>query len=386
MRSLIKTKCCILIVLLCASCHEGQQNSCEAEYEAHIDEIKDTVQFQDIVADYRIIPLETVAGCRIGEVSDLIVTDSLMYVISDGVYCFNKAGHQRFAINKKGHAQNEYIKISSVNIADGNIYIYDVMQGKVLIHDCVDGTFKRKIDTPYTVVKLFCNEKNTVADRSDLACTVVPNDERFFVYSTNLPENVSEAFLAEEENKVPIQGQTTSHENGFFFSNFWRCQTWKIGENGCTPYLQLVFSPDYSIEKDEMNSLVESKNLLTESLDKAEKAWGLTNVHENDCSITGDFRVGASPATFVFNKHTNTCIAYKGVTCEGPWQPRPMCFITAFQEKMYTVIPAEDVVLIRMLKGLPTLPKQDADMSNPYTVYCSVSENDNPVVVEYTLK
>lgn len=386
MRSLIKTKYYFLVILLFASCHKGQQPIFDPEYEVDIDEIKDTVQFKDIVESFTIIPLETAAGCRIGEVSDLIVKDSLMYVISDGVYCFNKGGYQKFAINKKGHAQNEYIRITSVNIADGNIYIYDVMQGKVLIFDCISGTFRRKVDIPHTAVRLFCNEKNSVADRSDLACTVVPNDERFFVCSTKSPEDVSLAFLSEEENKVPIKGQTTMHENVFFFSNFWRCQTWKIGENGCAPYFQLVFPPDHSIEKDEMNSFVASKKLSTESLNKTEKAWGLTNVHENDCSITGDFRVGQSPATFIFNKNTKTCIAYREVKWEGPWQPNPMSFITASQDKVYKVIPAEDIVLMREIKGLPTLSRQDVDMSDPYNIYCSIKEDDSPVVVEYTLK
>lgn len=376
----------ILAILIYTSCHKGQQENPESIYEVCIDEIKDTVQFQDIVESYNLIPLETVAGCRIGEISDLIVLDSLMYVISDGIYCFNKAGIQKFTINKKGRAQNEYINISSVNIADGNIYLYDVMQSKILIFDCIDGTFQRKIDMPHIVTKIFSTEKNSVADRSDLASMAVPNDERFFVCSTNHPENVSHAFLAEKENKIPIQGQTTMHENGFFFSNFWRCQAWKIDENDCQPYFHLVFASENSLKNDEIESMIASKQLSSNLLDKTEKAWGLRNVHENACNITGDFKVGNSIVTFIFNKNTNKCIAYKNVEKEGPWQPNPMCFTTAFNKKMYNIIHAEDIVLLRTIKGLPTLSKQNVNESNPYDIYCSVNENDNPIVVEYTLK
>ena len=182
-----------------------------------------------------------------------------MYVVSDGDYCFDQKGSQKFCINRKGHAQNEYTRISSVNVSGGNIYLYDGMQGKVLVFDRFDGTFRRKIDNPHTVARIFCNGESCVADRSDLASTVVPGDERFFVYDTNHPENVSQAFLAEAENKLPMQGQTTLHEDGFFFTNFWRCQTWKLTEDECLPYFQLIFSPDYAMDKAELESLIASK-------------------------------------------------------------------------------------------------------------------------------
>ena len=32
------------------------------------------------------------------------------------------------------------------------------------------------------------------------------------------------------------------------------------------------------------------------------------------------------------------------------------------------------------------LSKEEIDRTNPYEIYCSVEENDNPVVVEFTLK
>ena len=238
--------CVLSALLLCASCKVSQDAISEFKYVASVDEIEDTVQFQDIVESYRL------------------------------------------------------------------------MQGKVLVFDNKNGAFRRSIEIPHTVASLFCNENEIVADRHELACTVVPNDERFFVFSTEQPENISQAYLADVEDKAAIDGQTTMHENGFFFSNFWRCQTWKISAN--------------------------------------------------------------------YNKEDDKYVAYKSVKCEGPWQIIPMEFMASDKNNAYKVVSSDDIAMIKSFVGLPIVSKQEVDQSNPYEIYCSVEENDNPVVVEFMLK
>lgn len=374
------------LLLFCASCQMKHNQQAEFTYHAVVDEVRDSVPFEDIVDSYRIIPLQTVEGYRIGDVSDLIVTDSLMYVVSEGLYCFNKTGTFKFAINRKGHAKDEYVKITSVNITDGGIYVYDSMQGKILIFDALNGNFCKKIDMPYTVAKVFCNKRSITADCSTLTCSAVSKDERLFVCSIKHPEEILGHCFGEDEYKIPFSGQTTNQENGFFFSNYWRCQTWKVGEKGCIPYIQMILPPEYSLEESQIQSLVNSNRLSSESLENSNKIWGLVNVHENDCIITGDFCVGSSIASFVFDKKNNCCVALKSVKNEGPWQPVPMFFISAHKNKTYRVISSDDVLLIRQLTGLPSLPKNKDRQDIPYDIFCSVEEGDNPVVVEYTLK
>ena len=373
-------------LLLCTSCKLSEDATSEFKYVASVDVIEDTVQFQDIVESYRLIPLQTTGNNRIGEVSDLIVKDSLMYVVSDGVFCFDKAGTFKFAISQKGHAQNEFVKVSSVNVTDDNIYLYDVMQGKVLVFDNKNGEFRRSIKIPHTVASLFCDEDEIVADRHALECTAVPNDERFFTFSTEQPENVSQAYLADAEDKTAINGQTTMYDNGFFFSNFWKCQTWKINAKECVPYFQLLFSQNLALSENELQTLIESRALSNEQLSQSEKAWGLLNVHETDNMITGRFQVGSALATFVYNKENDKCVAYKSVKCEGPWQPIPMDFMASYKKNAYGVVSSDDIAMIKSFTGLPTISKQEVNQDNPYDIYCSVEENDNPVVVEFVLK
>ena len=78
--------------------------------------------------------------------------------------------------------------------------------------------------------------------------------------------------------------------------------------------------------------------------------------------------------------------AYKSVKCEGSWQPIPIDFIASYKKNAYGVVSSDDIAMMKSLTGLPTISKQEVNQDNPYDIYCSIEENDNPVVVEFTLK
>ena len=371
------------LVLDVACCHEHQETPLFT-YVSEVTRIEDSVRFDDIVCDYRLVPLQAAYG--LGEIKDFMVVDSLFYIVSDGVYCYNNEGKFKFAIREKGHAHNEYVRISSVNIYKNKLFLYDVMQNKILVFESSDGTYINTITMPHTVTQVFCNKENIIADRADLACTVVPDDERFFVISQNDPEHVINAFREEDEDRIPIEGQTSFHENGLFFSDYWKCQTWKIDDNKCTPYFEVRFPAELSLTKGEITELEKNKILSTERLSTSTKIWGLRNVHENDSHITGNLRIGSSMASIIYSKKTGMSIVYKDVSNEGPWQPKPMSFIHANKDKVYTIIPSEDLCLIKNILNISNSPRPDSENNSQYDIFCSVKESDGPVVIEYILK
>lgn len=72
------------------------------KYSVKIDEILDSIPFDSIVDSYKLIKLETLPNCLIGDVKQMLFDDELIYIVSEGLYCFDMKGKFIYAINQKG--------------------------------------------------------------------------------------------------------------------------------------------------------------------------------------------------------------------------------------------------------------------------------------------
>lgn len=137
----MKVKFSILVVItfLIFSCSKYADS--EFEYHVTLDNIQDSLCMADIIDSVKYIKLETTDVRRVGNVRQTIVKNDRIYILSDGVFCFDMKGKFIFSINKKGHSRNEYIAINNMNIIDDTIYLYDNVLNKVLAFDSSNGEY-----------------------------------------------------------------------------------------------------------------------------------------------------------------------------------------------------------------------------------------------------
>lgn len=97
---------------------------------------------------YRIIPLETTEDCIVGEVSDVVKDDSLLFVVdkwNSSIFVFGLDGKFVRRIGCEGHAENEYVSMScvSVDMRNKRVCILDEDSQKLVSYD-YEGNFLGK--------------------------------------------------------------------------------------------------------------------------------------------------------------------------------------------------------------------------------------------------
>ena len=95
---------------------------------------------QFLKPEYRIIALESDEECMVGQIQNLLVDDSLIFV-HDGwhnnVFVFNLDGGFLHKIGQKGHARNEYISVTymSLDRESDRVCLWDEDSQKLLFFD-----------------------------------------------------------------------------------------------------------------------------------------------------------------------------------------------------------------------------------------------------------
>ena len=98
--------------------------------------------------EHKLLKLETNDECIIGNISDIVFQDNLLYIVDDLSSCilvFNTDGRFEFKIDKRGRARNEYVEMTDVHISNNNVWVLDNIGCKIVVYD-LKGAFVRSID------------------------------------------------------------------------------------------------------------------------------------------------------------------------------------------------------------------------------------------------
>lgn len=378
---------CAIILVHFSSCSSRPKINETPSFHATPSEIIEKLSYPNLIEAYQYIPLETNSKCIFGEIDDLLVANGLLYVISDGVYCFNMDGKLKFSINKKGHAQSEFVRVNSVSIKNNQLCIYDNSQWKVNVYDALTGFYKETIKLPYSAISVFGDVDKLLIDRSTLPCTEVPNDERFFVCSKKDPYEISGCYLPQEilKQSAHIQGTKTTTLEGYLCSEYWENRVWKITPEGVSCLFQIDLPANNSLSEKTRDYLSQAGQIQIADV-PSEKYWGLTNVHESQDFIIGNLTCKGGQAFLVFDKTTLNSVVFKNISQVKDWQPLPISIRATDSEFFYSVIPADELCLVRDIKDSIDSPLESDMEYASYNIYKSIHESDNPVVIKYRIK
>jgi hypothetical protein len=114
----------------------------------------DSIKFSDIFSNFQILTLETNPESVIGSMSNLIMSDSAIYIFdrfdTKAVFKFNNQGDFIFKINNLGKGQDEYLQPSDFYIdnKNSNILIFDWFSKKMLVYSNNDGRYIENFSVP----------------------------------------------------------------------------------------------------------------------------------------------------------------------------------------------------------------------------------------------
>lgn len=136
----------LIIMLMVCGCKDSLKSQDDVPVIPLTDLSENTLDMSAFVDSIQYIRLETTADNLIGEVSQLIpLQDKLMIVdkvFTQAIYFFTATGEYLYSINNRGAAPGQYIKIASVAVdpQNGQLFIYDAKQGKILLYT-MDGSY-----------------------------------------------------------------------------------------------------------------------------------------------------------------------------------------------------------------------------------------------------
>lgn len=374
-----KRKLLIGIVVLLASCTQKNVME-ETSYEANIEKVEENLKFEDLIESYRYIQLETTPGNRIGEIKNLVVNDKYIYVGGDdAVFCYTMEGKFNFAVKQKGHANNEYIRLSSMNVADGKLFLLDYVQGKVLVFDAEKGTYIEHYRLPYAAASVAGREGELLIDRKQLNNTLLPNNERLFTVATENLEKPLQTFVTDKNFNSTIVGTISPCNEGFLLTDYWNNEIIKVTHEKEFRYLKVVLDDDLKIDEEALSRAEEEGALITKYINGTDKIGGMTNIRECEGFIIGQLQSGMQTTLFAFDRKTTNTIAWKAKK-DKVWMPNLVSIKTGYKDCFYGIQAAEDIALVKSIHNdLGEVPEEKS-AREAYETYKNIKENDAPLV------
>lgn len=371
----------ILSILCVYSCSAPNKEERGFLYHANIKEVDDAIAWCDIVDSVTYIKLETNDRCKIGEVYQLLVANEKLYVVSNGIHCFDMDGHHLFSINQRGHARNEYVKIRNVNIINDKLFLYDNELAKELVFDSNTGAYIDCMMLPREVASAYGLKDKIIIDRKGLPQELSKGDGRFVLCPQTDVHDMSDSYFSGDEHRFVIGGTTSTFRRGIIYSSYLHCLSWTLTDNGCEGYLKLDMPSDMKLPESIINQAINDRSLPD---DTGDYVYGLSNMAESDGFITGRLSHGKDFAYFIYDKGSGNIRCYSSIVEKEPWQFMPVSFQCGDEESLFNVHCSDEILLTRRFFGTGAAPS-DRDLHN-YEIYCSEEESDNPIVARFYLK
>ncbi len=148
----IKSLVIILLFFSCIQCNEETKKKKVTKKPKHVIQLpklpKDkNLYYSDMCDTVKHVPLETSDSSLIGKINSIRMTDSLIFIgdhkRTKSIFVFNKQGKYIKKLHKVGKGPGEYNRIDrfSIDTANNRMYVYDGLQGKILVYRLSDFQF-----------------------------------------------------------------------------------------------------------------------------------------------------------------------------------------------------------------------------------------------------
>jgi hypothetical protein len=340
--------------------------------------LTDTLKFKDLVEDYRYIKLETNKSCLLGEIRQLQFYKSKIYIMTDGLYCFDINGRFLFAINNLGRGPDEILQLYNFSVDDDKIYLNTPR--KIMSYNCTTGAFLKSYKLDYTA-RYICLDGNKVY--MDLLPGMVKEPGRVFITSLNDPKSVK-AFLPDIENKY-MANPFTGYNKQLYYTDPLLVQVFKIHNDLVEKYIFFDFGKD-TPSKSDVESLMTKKPRTYQNYSKV---FQLEYVYETPDFIVAHYLLLAKGYSVLFDKKSNKAIAWNSdrKTKIEAYQWFPVAMNAVYEDYFCMVVNGNFVSgtkdsLIRGKVALsPTHPEYKY-----YDIIMKTDVMDNPVIALYKFK
>ena len=135
----------LLAMLGCSGRHDGLECPTVVVYPSS----RDVIRMSDFVERVEYIPLEKTDECLIREVSRVFELDNELIVVDKkdkSIFFFDRSGHYRRKISKRGRAGNEYVSMDAVMLdaVRRQLIVFDLMSKKLLFYS-LDGVCEKVV-------------------------------------------------------------------------------------------------------------------------------------------------------------------------------------------------------------------------------------------------
>ncbi|MDR1783172.1 MAG: 6-bladed beta-propeller [Dysgonamonadaceae bacterium] len=122
----------LLLLLVLLSCSRNR-NTIENVKEINVGLNRNSIKASDFIEKFEVIKLETNDSCLIGQISKIQYIDDKIYLLdNNSVFVFNKDGRFDKKLSKRGGGPEEYIQIMDFEVRDGFLYVLDFSKQSIL--------------------------------------------------------------------------------------------------------------------------------------------------------------------------------------------------------------------------------------------------------------
>lgn len=377
----------VCLALFC-SCNNTIRNAADFKYEIVIGETLEIPSWYDLFESVSYIPLKT--DNPMGNVNQIVVKNDLMYVLADGLYCFDMDGTCKFKNVNRGRARNEFLKASSLSVCDGKVFVYDRYKYRMLVFDAQNGDFIEDMDVPQFKTSVWFNGNSYIsvdADPQDADYTL------FKCYSKDDINTQTAAFFPKKEDVGVMFGTTTWTNDGLLCLSYIRNLAWKINGTDTVPYIKVTVPENRRVPDKIASAMIADGSRKVEDYMASGAICGLYYVTECEGFITGfvsDYGIGNTISVkFIYNKKTGKTCSFNVLEKMEPWQMLPVAerdYPSAGDANcIYSVRSSESLVLTKSILGIGNEPA-DSRFIEPFEVFKSAVDDGNPVVARFELK
>lgn len=371
----------LFLILVLLSCSKKTGSNQDFTFHPIVNVISEELKFNDLIEDYKYIKLETNENCLIGEIKQLELYKSKIYILTDGIYCFNLEGKFLFAINQKGRGPSEFIQIANFSIDEDKIYLNSPR--KIMSFDINTGTFLKSYPTDYYIKYLCCDGNKIYID-------VLRNPKNF-------PESVGRVFGSDLNNLKSIKAflpdigdkrmgnEFIGYNKQLYYSDPLLNQVFRIHNDQVEKYIFFDFGDKNPTEADIISLLPENRKTFM----GYSKAVQLKYVYETPEFVRASIFLAQKELTILFDKKSNKSIAWDAVKCGRgeSYQYFTYNIMAAYENYFCTALPAAFIhsSKVRMNETNLSLSPNHSEYKN-YDIIMRTEIMDNPIIAMYKFR
>ncbi len=356
----------------------------EFVYHVSVDQISEEMSFNEVFEDYIYVPLKKTPEYTIGKITQLLATDNRLFVVADGVYCYDFEGNPIYHITEKGHARNEFVLCESVSISDSMLYMYDRGKRQTHVYNLKDGKFQYNIPSP-SVESLYRIGKGFVIDdlyhvQAKITKTNLKGRNRFFVYNEDFSTIRYRAF-GKEQHLHYIGFPSSLGNDCFLYSDYYECKLYKIMPDKILSYVQIDCDSKYKNTSKDIQKAINSTEVRLDDL------HGLEHIGETKSHIFGQFTFKGETYQFFFDKkskHSKIGSFFSKIGNQQIWHTNHDELFSSSNYLIRYFTPEQLTANQFFISEKPLSPSHPDYKKQEIIMNCK--PEDNPIIVLYIFK